>query len=123
MHLREYTNSTNSQHVVVGINEVTRQLETHIHSLKNTLKISAYDTGATQPDPRSYLKVVFVCRADVNPPILVDHIPHLVTAFNSVRTSPTMLLVPLPEGAEAALAAILGLRRAAVLGLAVSPFY
>lgn len=67
------------------------------------------------------LAVIFVCRADLDPPALVAHLPHQVATYNARLEDPSQAahLVQLPAGAELALAEALGLRRAAVLGLTV----
>ena len=106
-----------SQHITVGINEVTRRLESQIQSNRLTVV-----TTAKQPEsasPKHHLKVVLVCRADIDPPLLLDHLPHLVAAYNSTQTLDIVKLVPLPKGAESSLAQALGLRRAAVVGIDV----
>ena len=112
-----------TQHIVVGINEVTKRLEQQIRDTRNILNLTNIDPNPRTHDALPILKVVFACRADVNPTVLVDHLPHLVAAFNSIRSSPTCLLVPLPRGAEVTLSDALGIRRAAVVGLSVSPFF
>ncbi|KIK70694.1 hypothetical protein GYMLUDRAFT_65907 [Collybiopsis luxurians FD-317 M1] len=94
-------------HVVTGINTVTKRLETLVRSRRG---------GATD-DSLPGLKLVLVCRADVNPPMLIDHLPHLVAAYNSTKPPDPILLVPLPKGAELILADIFGLRRVAVIGI------
>jgi hypothetical protein len=66
------------------------------------------------------LAAIFVCRADLDPPALVQHLPYQVAAFNARSKTPCHL-IHLPQGAEATLAKALGLRRAAVLGLEVRP--
>lgn len=70
---------------------------------------------------RAPIRIVLVCRADIDPPLLVSHIPHLVAACNSATTDPDMRvkLVTLPKGAENTLAHAMGLRRAAVLAFDV----
>lgn len=105
------------QHLTIGINEVTRKLESQIKLSRQTVIIS--DKGAVSPEsPR--IKLIFVCRADIDPPILINHLPHLVSAYNSSRKHPDfMKLVPLPKGAEFTLAAAMGLRRVAVVAVDV----
>jgi ribonuclease P/MRP protein subunit POP3 len=108
------------QHLTIGINEVTRKLESQIKASRQTVVIS--DQVAVSSESLSYLgiKVVFVCRADIDPPMLIDHLPHLVSTCNSSRKPPDFVkLVPLPKGAEFTLAAALGLRRVAVIGVDV----
>jgi ribonuclease P/MRP protein subunit POP3 len=108
------------QHLTIGINEVTRKLESQIKSSRQTVIISDKCTVSSEYSQQPRIKVIFVCRADIDPPILVDHLPHLVSACNSLRKpSDFVKLVPLPKGAELTLAAALGLRRAAVIAVDV----
>ena len=114
-------------YMTLGINQVTRKLEFQARSLR---KIITLTTGSRVNQPSSNLppiSVVFVCHADVNPPILLDHIPHLVAGCNSTRPGSDpqgvwkpLKLIVLPEGSEPVLAQALGLRRAAVIGIHVS---
>jgi len=108
------------QHLTIGINEVTRKLESQIKSSRQTVIISDKYTVSSEHSLQSRIKVVFVCRADIDPPILVDHMPHLISACNSLRKPPDFVkLVSLPKGAELTLAAALGLRRVAVIAVDV----
>ncbi|PPQ67363.1 hypothetical protein CVT24_011546 [Panaeolus cyanescens] len=99
-----------TSHFIIGINSVTRRLESDLRRLR------VHQIPEATKDPTSPLKCIFVCRADVNPSLIIDHLPHLVAAYNSRQKNP-VLLVPLPEGAEQAIAQTLGVRRAAVLAL------
>lgn len=108
--------TTPATHFIHGINAVTRRLESDIRCL-STHHIST-ETLTKETRELAPLKFIFVCRADVNPSLIVDHLPHLVAAYNSRKRTP-VLLVPLPEGAEKAIADILGVRRAAVLAVDV----
>ncbi|KAF8899019.1 hypothetical protein BD779DRAFT_1666764 [Infundibulicybe gibba] len=102
------------RHLTIGINEVTKCLESQVRGTGTSSTI--HPTGpADPPTPPAQIKIVFTCRADVNPPILVAHIPHLVAAFNSAPKTSPIKLVPLPQGAEALLAQALGLRRVSIL--------
>ena len=105
-----------SEHLIVGINEVTKRLEQQVHARRIT-RVTLYPS-ADKP-PSCLLPVILVCRADINPPILVDHLPHLVAAVNSLRPEQPLRLVPLQTGAETRLSQAVGLRRAAVLGFDV----
>lgn len=98
-------------HLTMGINEVTKHLETQVRIRR----------GKTTNENSFNIKVVLVCRADVNPPMLIDHLPHLVAAYNSTGASDPILLVPLPQGAEFTLAQAMGLRRVAVMAIDASP--
>ncbi|KAF8078898.1 hypothetical protein FPV67DRAFT_1466795 [Lyophyllum atratum] len=102
------------QHLVVGINEVTRRLESQIRHGRLTVITT---DNAAQDIPPSPLQLILVCRADINPPILVDHLPHLVAAYNSLKPQAPAKLIILPLGAELLLSRAIGLRRAAVLGI------
>jgi len=106
------------QHLTVGINEVTKRLESQIQHRRTTVVTTAEDSETASPRPN--LKIILVCRADIDPPLLIDHLPHLVAAYNSIQTSDTIKLVPLPRGAESSLAEAIGLRRAAVVGIDVA---
>ena len=105
------------QHLTVGINEVTKRLESQIQRSRTTVVTTAADSEISLPRPS--LKIILVCRADIDPPLLIDHLPHLVAAYNSIQNSDAIKLVPLPRGAESSLAQAIGLRRAAVVGIDV----
>ena len=67
--------------------------------------------------------IILVCRGDVTPPELIQHIPHLVAASNARNVGtdvPVVHLIPLPKGAESSLAEVIGLRRVSVVALHVS---
>ncbi|KAG5647770.1 hypothetical protein DXG03_008493 [Asterophora parasitica] len=105
------------RHLVIGINEVTKRLESQIRDKRRTVISTTSDSN---PDRSSRpLQVVLVCRADVNPPILIDHLPHLVAAYNSLKPQISIKLVSLPAGSELSISRAVGLRRAAVLGVDV----
>jgi hypothetical protein len=104
------------EHCTFGINEVTKRLE----ALANP---ATTNEARSTTGPR--LRVVLVCRADVDPPLLIAHFPILVATCNSslpVDSSHDKFvkLVTLPMGAEHSLAEITGLRRVAVMALDVS---
>jgi ribonuclease P/MRP protein subunit POP3 len=105
------------QHLTVGINEVTKRLEYQIQHSRIAVVTTAEDSKIASPGLG--LKIVLVCRADIDPPLLIDHLPHLVAACNSAQTGDAVKLVPLPKGAEPSLAQAIGLRRAAVVGIDV----
>ncbi|KAF9074824.1 hypothetical protein BDP27DRAFT_1257990 [Rhodocollybia butyracea] len=94
-------------HLVTGINTVTKRLETLVRTRR----------GGNPEDSMPNVKIVLVCRADVNPPMLIDHLPHLVAAYNSTNPPDPILLVPLPPGAEFTLAEVMGVRRVAVMAI------
>ncbi|KAG6814130.1 hypothetical protein H0H92_002125 [Tricholoma furcatifolium] len=102
-----------SKHLVIGINQVTKRLEEQVR----TQRVTLLATNPPPKEPQSLpLRLILVCRADINPPILVDHLPHLVAAFNSLRPEEAIKLVPLHPGAELELSKVVGLRRMSVLG-------
>lgn len=105
------------EHIVVGINEVTRRLEAQIRDQRLSINISTMEKPKSTPP--STLKTILVCRGDVDPPLLIDHLPHLVAAYNSSQPTNVVKLIPLPKGAEVALAQATGLRRAAVFAIDV----
>ncbi|KAK0198858.1 hypothetical protein F5146DRAFT_110611 [Armillaria mellea] len=102
------------KHLVVGINAVTKRLECQIQAARHTVVISSSDSTKESSEPPLPLKYIFVCRTDVDPPILIDHIPHLVASFNSCKPTEPIKLIPLPKGAEFSLAESLNIRRIAV---------
>lgn len=106
------------RHIVYGINAVTKRLELHSHSLRRPTTVIPTPTVEIQSN-RPF-KYIFVCRQDVDPAILVDHLPHLVASCNSAQASNHVKLVPLPKGSELVLAQALGIRRVTVLGIDVS---
>jgi ribonuclease P/MRP protein subunit POP3 len=106
------------RHIVYGINAVTKRLELQSHSLRcptTVIPTSTVEIQSSRP-----FKYIFVCRQDVDPAILVDHLPHLVASCNSAQASNDVKLVPLPKGSELVLAQTLGIRRVTVLGIDVS---
>lgn len=108
--------------ITIGINEVTKRLESHCKIPRLKLPTSSDESMEPATRASSRIGVVVVCKPDIDPPLLVAHIPHLVAACNNVsRSSGKMAkLVTLPKGSEFALSQALGLRRAAVLELDVS---
>lgn len=107
-------------HMTTGINEVTKLLErtTRFHSRTTIGKASDMELIS-----KARPAIVLVCRGDVIPPELIQHIPHLVAACNTRRigtNAPSVHLVPLPRGAESSLAEAIGLRRVSVVALHVS---
>ncbi|KAG1747344.1 hypothetical protein EDB19DRAFT_300045 [Suillus lakei] len=113
-----------SGYMTIGINEVTRRLESQLKSVRHSVRFTTALHGNPILLDIPSIAAIFVCRADVNPPILLDHIPHLVAACNSTRHGSDPLgarqplkLIVLPKGSESALAQALGLRRAAVIAV------
>ncbi|KIY48338.1 hypothetical protein FISHEDRAFT_43792 [Fistulina hepatica ATCC 64428] len=110
------------KHLEIGINQVTKRLELEIEKQRSPVVLSnkpeaAADTSSPTPLP---IAVVLVCKGDVDPPILINHIPHLVAAHNALAPSQIIKLVPLPKGAEFTLAEALGLRRVSAMTLDMS---
>ena len=115
------------QHLTIGINEVTRRLEAQIKSARRKVTLSDADPASpiVSPAHSTLISLIFVCRADVDPPALIAHLPHLVAAWNSSQkgsSAKILKLVPLPKGAESALAKAMGLRRVAVIAVNVRSF-
>ncbi|KAK7694965.1 hypothetical protein QCA50_002153 [Cerrena zonata] len=106
-------------HMTIGINEVTKDLELQARTARQTLTSGA----ETSDNATSHCsKLVLVCRGDINPPILIAHLPQLVASCNLTSSShgpslraPKVWLAPLAKGAEESLAQALGLRRVSVL--------
>lgn len=108
-------------HVVFGINEVTKRLEEQSQARRHIVS----SVGSVQtPDVHVPLALVLVCLADVNPRLLVSHIPPLVAACNSrPKASPgldVVHLVPLPRHSETQLADAFGVRRLSIIAFDVS---
>ncbi|KAJ2931850.1 hypothetical protein H1R20_g5245, partial [Candolleomyces eurysporus] len=102
-------------HLVCGINAVTKRLEAQARQVRRSVIISSKpldELEAALP-----ISLVFVCRADVDPPILINHLPQLVAACNSVPSKAPVKIIPLPKESEGILAEKLGIRRASVLAL------
>ncbi|KAH8102561.1 hypothetical protein BXZ70DRAFT_929054 [Cristinia sonorae] len=111
-----------SQSLTVGINAVTQKLEALSNRHRNALMAS--EESILRPSSLSCPLIVFVCKEDIDPPILISHLPPLVAACNTIHphSDPSLqvgpsLLVPLPRGSEATLALTLGLRRVSVLAI------
>ncbi|KAF8913133.1 hypothetical protein CPB84DRAFT_1760415 [Gymnopilus junonius] len=100
------------RHIVYGINEVTKRLEIQAQRSRRPIIVAT-----SEPSLPPLLETVFVCRADVDPAILVDHLPHLVAACNSSNPSSHVKLVPLPRGSELTIAKVLGVRRVTALAI------
>ncbi|KAI0348353.1 hypothetical protein BDW22DRAFT_1320159 [Trametopsis cervina] len=107
------------QHITCGINEVTKKLEELILSLRQRRsQVRQPDVASINTDAEPVSQLVLACTGDVNPPCLIEHLPNLVAACNSVRRKEDQdrtWLVPLPAGAEETLSAAVGLRRVSVL--------
>jgi len=107
-------------HLIYGINAVTKRLEVQIENsrVKSVFK-SGSEVKATG-EATNPIRFLFVCRADIDPPILIDHFPHLVAICNTLRQdSHPIVLATLPKGAETTLAQVVGVRKLAVLAINV----
>ncbi|KAF7307056.1 hypothetical protein MIND_00498700 [Mycena indigotica] len=104
------------KHVYIGINQVTRRLEAQLRSSR---KVTVIPTTEPQQSAVVPLKLILVCRADVDPHILIEHLPQEIAAFNSTKPKELVKMLYLPAGAEAMLAEVIGIRRLAVIGLDV----
>ncbi|RDX50474.1 hypothetical protein OH76DRAFT_1402515 [Lentinus brumalis] len=111
------------QHMSVGINEVTKRLEALARSHRQIILPGTEHPATSEPPKATSSRLVIACRADVDPPILIGHLPHLVASCNSVGkhaasttdTSDGTWLVPMSKGAENTLAEAMGLRRVSVM--------
>ncbi|KAH9837012.1 uncharacterized protein C8Q71DRAFT_756488 [Rhodofomes roseus] len=106
-------------HLTFGINEVTKLLEKTSRSYSRTT-VSASSTQEPPSDDRP--RIILVCRGDVSPPALLQHIPHVVAACNTRgmgKGTDGIHLVTLSKGAEASLAEAVGLRRISVVAVHV----
>ncbi|TKY85453.1 hypothetical protein EX895_005615 [Sporisorium graminicola] len=117
------------QQVLAGINSITRAIEADI--ARDLEELQAQDVKQKAKEAQHAgspsVKVVFVCRHDVPQPMLVAHLPMLVSARNAVLhasdSEPTsdltqrVLLFALPIGSESLLAKALKIRRASVIAL------
>lgn len=108
--------------LICGINAVTKQLEAQIEYSRPKIVLKSTDDIEHIEEHKPIIRYLFVCRADVDPPVLIDHLPHLVATYNALRQSdlPPTILVPLPKGAEAPLAQAMGVRRLAALAIDVN---
>ncbi|KAJ7040444.1 hypothetical protein C8F04DRAFT_256567 [Mycena alexandri] len=108
-------------HLAIGINEVTKRLDAQIRSLRKAVSVTPHPAVDPTPLPLTApIKVIVVCRTDVDPSVLIDHLPHEVAAFNSSQPSEPIMMIPLPKGAEKQLADAVGLRRAAVIAMDIN---
>ena len=111
-----------SPHLVIGINAVTRALESQLRLIRKHVVIDNRSQNSDLPPrlPPSPIVVVFVCCSDVDPTALIDHIPYLIAGCNSPKNVAQQIrLVPLPKGSESTISQILGVRRAAAVAFRV----
>lgn len=108
------------KHITLGINEVTKRLEKQIKEARSRVVMGdATTVKDSDANLQPTLKLIFACRADVNPAMLIDHLPHLIAAYNSGPSPEILKIIPLPKNAEMSLAHAIGVRRVAVIGLDV----
>ena len=108
------------RHLVYGVNGVTKRLENQIQAVRRPVITMVPEQPPKDSLPA--LQFIFVCRSDMNLSLAVDHLPHLVAAYNSSRPPSLVTLVPLPKGAELSLAQALGIRRVLVFAIDVGTF-
>ena len=109
-------------HITLGINEVTKALETEIRSSRQIVVTA--DTTSDTSQPLTRTSVIFICHADLDNPAIVAHLPQLIALCNSARPHGHKIkVVLLPAGAQSSIAHALGYpRRVSVMALDVSPF-
>ncbi|CDK26492.1 unnamed protein product [Kuraishia capsulata CBS 1993] len=71
------------------------------------------DRKKTKPENR--ISIVFVCKADVKPPLLVQHLP-VLAAVASIESDPVKL-VQLPHGSSAKISQVLGIKDTWIVGI------
>ncbi|OAV90074.1 hypothetical protein PTTG_07959 [Puccinia triticina 1-1 BBBD Race 1] len=129
--------------VLSGINSTTKAMEKEIRQTREAVPRSFLASPPTMAqdghnipgsevtkDPCCQpLSFIFVCRKDINPASLVDHLLPTVANLNRSRLHSgysgadplagqrSAILIPLPEGAENLIAGALGLKKAAVVAL------
>ncbi|TIC01850.1 hypothetical protein E3Q18_00554 [Wallemia mellicola] len=92
---KDRENITTPESTLLGINAVTRDIE----------------SGQS-----SKCKVVIACKHDVSPSRLLAHLPIQISTLNTQHKR-SVLLIELPKGSEEALAVSIKLKRVAVVGL------
>ena len=103
---------------MVGLNAVTKRLEEQVRKRPHSVTITKDQPTAEMQETKRDLCLVLACRADVDPPLLIDHLPHLVASCNAMQKE-SVRIATLPEGAEGTLAKSLGIHRVTVIGLDV----
>ncbi|KAH9982805.1 hypothetical protein BGW80DRAFT_1265074 [Lactifluus volemus] len=102
-------------HLTVGINKVTKALETEVRLGRQTVI-----TTNRAPDMAPVLtRVIFICYEDLDTPAIVAHLPQLVALCNAARPDDCKIkVVQLPAGAQTSLVDALGfLKRISVMAL------
>ncbi|KZT30896.1 hypothetical protein NEOLEDRAFT_1052975 [Neolentinus lepideus HHB14362 ss-1] len=112
--------------LTIGINAVTKRLETQAKAARQVIARSGTGIAAPTPGSSRPVRIILACSGDIDPPILIGHLPEIVAACNSAARGHThatelppkyIKLVPLPRGAEFSLSEAIGLRRASVLAI------
>ncbi|KAK9458199.1 hypothetical protein V1511DRAFT_492004 [Dipodascopsis uninucleata] len=93
--------------LTLGLTNTTKLLEQQSAKWK-----SQGNEPKEEHSPSRKIDIVFICRADTNPALLVSHFPLLCTSSN-----PPVKLVQLPKGSMAQLAKWTGIEELAVIGL------
>ncbi|KAI0673392.1 hypothetical protein C8Q78DRAFT_1017003 [Trametes maxima] len=109
--------------LTIGINEVTKHLEalagSHRHTISSNSGMNTSPIAVPADKSIPSARLVVACRADVDPPALMAHIPSLVAAANTRQArfmnNGRTWLVSLPKGSEHILAEAMGLRRTSIL--------
>lgn len=108
-------------HITVGINEVTKALETEVRSSRHWQTVVISSPAIEKMEAST--SAIFICYEDLDTPALVAHLPQLVALCNSARSENHKLkVIQLPAGAQSSLVNALGyLSRVSVLALDVWP--
>lgn len=122
-------------HILLGIKAIGRMLEYQVIHKKSSVsnpKTSVSNPKLSEPSKLRW-PYVFVCREDLNPSSLVDHLPVTVACFNEMHSlqsdvdylgppvqTQDVYLIPLPRGSDAKLSKALGVRRTAAVAISVS---
>ncbi|KAF7320475.1 hypothetical protein MKEN_00832400 [Mycena kentingensis (nom. inval.)] len=87
-------------HISFGINQVSKRLDAQIRLVRKVTSSSSVGVISIHP-------------------VLIDHFPHQIAAYNAGKPEQPLKMIYLPAGAEARLAVAMGVRRIAVLALDV----
>lgn len=101
------------KHITIGFNSTVQRLEkqaSHKRAKVGNKKIKADDSDS------SYIKYVFVAKAEISPPILTQHFPLLSFTASKSRQE-RVKLVQLPRGATKKLSETLGIPNTTIIGL------
>ncbi|EGG08044.1 uncharacterized protein MELLADRAFT_85224 [Melampsora larici-populina 98AG31] len=138
---RERTKSKDQ--VIVGIKVITQMLESRIRELQSSTpritskpKTPTLETrnGSVEPDDAPFKRqYIFVCRDDLNPTSVVDHLPLMIASLNRMllswkpssaadqaKQNSAWYLISLPRGSSAKLSLALGIKRTAAVAISGS---